>query len=206
MNSNLEFLKKAKKVYFVAMKEELDPSYTSSEVVFTGVGKARASRALLKWIMAHRQEMELWAAQRAEGKECEAPLIVSIGTAGSGKFKRGDIVFVEEFVNNGDSFLQERICFDVLPQKEGRCCASSDFFICDETFGSEKVAEMRRKFDCMDMESFALANICKIFGLDMVAIKCISDGADDNVETFDMMLPKFRAKLNAFVSSLDEAD
>lgn len=190
---NLEFLRRMRKVYFVAMTEELDASATSSEVVYTGVGKARATRGILKWMQANEELL----------RSNEPVLMISIGTAGSGKHNRSDILLVEDFVNNGDSFIQEKTHFSLLPEPTGFICASSDFFISDKNFDADHVARMRDSFDCMDMESFALANICAIFSLPFMAIKCISDSANDTVESFDEMLPKFRAQLNQLVSELD---
>ena len=192
-DENLEFLRKTPKVYFVAMKSELDADSTSSEVVYMGVGKARSTRALLKWIQANRQLI-------IDGN---APLIVSLGTAGSGKHMRGEILLCEKFANNGDSFIDESIEFDVLPQKTPYICASSDFFINEENFDAGKVSTMREKYDCMEMEAFALANICREAGLKFCAVKCVSDGADESVANFDVELPKFRAKLNEFVKQID---
>lgn len=193
VDKNLEYIKKARKVYFVAMKEELDAECTSSEVVYTGVGKARATRGLLRWIQAHTDELERGV----------LPLVISLGTAGSGRHERGSIVLAEDFVNNGDVFIRERLHFDVLPEPTGHVCASSDFFVSQHNFSEDHVRKMREEYDCLDMESFALANVCSVYGLGFMAIKCISDGADDTVESFDEMLPRFRAKLNALVSQLD---
>lgn len=190
---NLEFLRRMRKVYFVAMTEELDAESTSSQVVYTGVGKARATRGILKWMQANEDLL----------RSGEPVLMISIGTAGSGKHDRSDILLVEDFVNNGDSFIQEKTHFEILPDPTGYICASSDFFISDKNFDADHVARMRNTFDCMDMESFALANICAIFDLPFLAIKCISDGANDTVESFDEMLPRFRAQLNELVARLD---
>lgn len=190
---NMEFLRRMRKVYFVAMTDELDESATSSQVVYTGVGKARATRGILKWMQANEDLL----------RSNEPVLMISIGTAGSGKHNRSDILLVEDFVNNGDSFIQEKTHFNLLPEPTGFVCASSDFFISDKNFDSDHVARMRQTFDCMDMESFALANICAIFSLPFMAIKCISDGANDTVESFDQMLPKFREQLNRLVAQLD---
>lgn len=193
MDKNWEFIKKSDKVYFVAMNEELDASCTQCAVVFTGVGKARATRGILKWMQANQARLDTgWK-----------PLIISIGTAGSGKHNRGDIILVDRFTNNGDSFIRETMDFNILPEPNGYICGSSDFFISDKNFDSDHVHRMRGEFDCMDMESFAIANICAIFNLPFLAIKCISDGANDTVESFDEMLPKFRAQLNQLVQELD---
>jgi len=189
---NLEFLKNTPKVYFVAMHQELDASFSDSQVIYTGVGKARMTRALLKYYVENKALIE----------SGQTPLIVNIGTAGSGKYHRGDIVFCDNFVNNGDSFIIEKIEFDTFPAKENHVCASSDFFISEKIFAPELIHEMKEKYDCMDMESFALANICSTLGLKFCAVKCISDGCDDTVANFDEELPKFRAILNNFVKSI----
>lgn len=193
-SENLEFLRKADKIYLVAMKEELDSTVTDTPVVYTGVGKARASRALLSYLSSHRPRFTAH----------DTPVIVSIGTAGSGKHHKGDIILVDNFANNGDAFIRETISFDTFPQPTGHICASSDFFVGPENFSAEKIATFRESFDCMDMESFALANICALFGLKFCAVKCISDGADNVVSNFDKELPIFREKLNNFVRELDK--
>lgn len=192
-DTNIEFLRRSKKVYIVAMESELDAACTDSPVIYAGVGKARVSRAILTYIREHREEI-------ARG---DAPLFVSIGTAGSGKHCKGDIILCEKFANNGDSFIQEEIDFDILPEPVPYICASSDFFISDKTFSAARVCAMREKYDCLEMEAFALANICKALGLKFCAIKCVSDGANDTVESFDRELPKFRAKLNEFVKIIN---
>ena len=191
---NLEFLRNSKKVYFVAMHEELDAESTSCEVVYTGVGKARATRAILRYIRENRDVME----------SENPPLIVSIGTAGSGKHHKGDILLCERFFNNGDSFIKESIEFNTFPESTPFICASSDFFVSEYNFKAEEVSKMREAFDCLDMEAFALANICKELGLKFCAVKCISDGADGTVSDFDAELPAFRKKLNAFVKMIDK--
>lgn len=189
---NLEFLHRAKKIFFVAMKAELDAAATSSEVVFTGVGKARATRAIVKYVFEHQGVF----------KSPDAPVIVSLGTAGSAKFNKGEIILVDNFFNNGDNFIKEQISFDTLPCPTGRICGSSDFFVGPENFSQDKIMAMHEQFDCMDMESFALANVCKMLGIRFCAAKCISDGADSTVTDFDKELPRFRAILNEFAESV----
>lgn len=200
---NKEFLRGARKIYFVAMKEELDAESTSSEVVYTGVGKGRATRGIVNWIKEHWTEVEEWEKMRENGLAAQTPVFISIGTAGSGKHQRSDILLLDRFMNNGDSFIREVVDFHTLPDPTGYICASSDFFISEHNFDANHVANMRQEFDCLDMESFALANICAIFNFRFCAIKCISDGANDTVESFDQMLPRFRAQLNELVAQLD---
>lgn len=192
-NRNFEFLRTTPKLFFVAMEAELDASLLKTPVIYTGVGKARATRALIRYI---KDNQELVASG-------EAPLIVSIGTAASGKYSKGDIVMVDNFYNNGDSFIQEKISFDTFPEATGHVCASSDFFVGPENFEAGKIEAMRSRFDCMDMESFALANVCREYGLRFCAVKCISDGGDGAVCDFDAELPRFREILNNFAKSID---
>lgn len=191
-HENIDFLRNTPKVLFVAMHKELDSEWADCPVIYTGVGKARMTRAIIKYFVEHKELID----------SGNAPLIVNIGTAGSGKYHRGDIVFCDSFVNNGDSFIIEKLDFDTFPVKENHICASSDFFISEKIFSKDIIDRMRTDYDCMDMESFALANICSTLGLKFCAIKCISDGCDDTVANFDEELPKFRAILNDFVGSL----
>jgi len=193
LDANLEFLRKAHKVYIVAMESELDADSTTSEVIYAGVGKARVSKALLTYLKENRELIE-------NGK---APLFVSLGTAGSGKHSRGEILICQKFANNGDSFIRDEIDFDVLPEPTPYICASSDFFVSEKNFAPGDISTMRESYDCLEMEAYALANICKTYGLEFCAVKCVSDGADDTVANFDLELPKFRAKLNEFVKKID---
>jgi len=193
LDANLEFLRKAHKVYIVAMESELDADSTSSEVIYAGVGKARVSKALLTYLKENRELIE----------SGNAPLFVSLGTAGSGKHSRGDILICEKFVNNGDCFVKDEIDFDILPEPTPYICASSDFFVSEKHFTAGDVSTMRESYDCLEMEAYALANICKTYNLNFCAVKCISDGADDTIFNYDQELPKFRAKLNEFVKNIE---
>jgi len=194
LDPNLEFLRKARKVYIVALKGELDAECCkSSEVIYAGVGKARVTKALLTYIKENRELFE----------NGQAPLFISIGTAGSGKHNRGDILICEKFVNNGDNFVIDEIDFDILPEPTPYLCASSDFFVSEKHFTPGDVSTMRESYDCLEMEAYALANVCQTYNLKFCAVKCISDGADDTVLNFDQELPKFRAKLNEFVKKIE---
>ena len=205
--NNLDFLRRARKIYFVAMTLELDEGHTDSPVIYTGVGKARMTRAALKFLKENPALASAGVHDPAERmrlvEEGKLPLIVNLGTAGSGKLGRGDIVLCTNFVNNGDDFIRERLYFPVVPEPASYVCGSSDWCISEKNFSNSEVASMREEFDCLDMEAYALANICDIYGLPFCAVKCISDGADDTVLNFDLELPRFRAMLNEFVESLN---
>lgn len=190
---NLDFLRKADKIYIVAMKEELDSELLKTPVIYTGVGKARVTRAVVKYIF---DNYELFAAGKG-------PVIVSLGTAGSAKYKKGDILLVDNFYNNGDKFIRHRITCDTFPEPTGLVCGSSDFFVCKENFSDKQIEWMHNEFDCMDMESYAIANICEELGVKFCGIKCVSDGADSPVIDFDKELPRFREILNNFAKTLE---
>ncbi len=190
---NLEFLRNSDKVYIVAMREELDSELLKTPVIYSGVGKARVSRAVVKYIFDHYEQF-------AAGK---GPVIVSLGTAGSAKYNKGDILLVDNFYNNGDCFIRHRISCDTFPEPTGLVCGSSDFFVCKENFPDDKIAWMHKEFDCMDMESYAIANICEELGVKFCAVKCVSDGADSPVIDFDKELPRFREILNNFAKTLE---
>lgn len=190
---NLDFLRNADKVYFVAMKGELDSELLKTPVIYTGVGKTRVSRALVRYIF---DNYELFASGKG-------PVIVSLGTAGSAKYNKGDIILVDRFFNNGDTFVRDEIVCDTFPEPEGNICGSSDFFVCPDNFSEDKIKWMHENLDCMDMESYAMANICEELGVKFCAVKCISDGADSPVFDFDTELPRFREILNNFAKTLE---
>lgn len=204
---NLDFLRKAKKIYLVAMTLELDEGHTKWPVIYTGVGKSRMTRGVLGYIKDHPELSQHGAATPEQFRRLiesgDLPIIINIGTAGSGKLDRSDIVMCSSFIDNGDSFIRERIDFNVLPVNDGLLCASSDWFISEHNFSPAEVERMRTEYDCLDMEAYAVANVCKCFGIPFCSIKCISDGADDTVLNFDEALPGFRAQLNNFVETLD---
>lgn len=204
---NINFLRKAKKVYLVAMKQELDEEHTKWPVLYTGVGKSRMTKGLLRYLKEHPELREHDAKTHQQMRELvesgRLPIFINIGTAGSGKLSRRDIVMCSSFVDNGDSFIRDRLDFDIMPVNEGILCGSSDWFISEQNFSNSEVATMRGTYDCLDMEAYAVANVCDCFGLPFCSIKCISDGADDTVLNFDEELPKFRALLNEFVKTLE---
>lgn len=190
---NVEFLRNAQKVYFVAMEGELDSSQINTPVIFCGVGKGRATRAIVRYIFDHH---DLFASG-------EGPVIISLGTAGSGKFKKGEIVLADNFTNIGDRCIRVPFAFNTFPVPTGISCASSDYFVGMENFSPEEIDGFHKEFDCMDMESYALASVCYELGLKFCAVKCISDGADKNEASFDEELPRFKKILTDFAKSLE---
>lgn len=190
---NLEFLRKADKVYFVAMKDEIDDTDIKTPIVYTGVGKGRATRAIVRYIFDNYERF-------ASGN---GPVIVSLGTAGSGKFRKGEIVLADTFTNIGDPFIRVPFSFDTLPVPTGISCASSDYFIGMENFSQEEIDKFHKDFDCMEMEAYAIASVCKELNIKFVAVKCISDGADSRVTDFDAELPRFRQIITDFAKGLE---
>ena len=119
-----------------------------------------------------------------------------------GTSERGP-VDVDDFSNIGDRCVRFPIAFDVFPEPTGNTCASSDYFVGIENFSSPEIESFRNEFECMDMESFALATICSELGIRFCAVKCISDGADKTMSNFDEDLPRFKAVIDEFVKSLE---
>ena len=151
-----------------AMTEEAQGAFDDQNVLYTGIGKINAAYALTKSLAEQKPD-----------------LVINCGTAGSTKHAKGTIVNCTAFIQRdmdvtplGFEKYQtpfsdrpitietaERI--DALPQG---LCASGDSF---DTTGNQD-------FDAVDMEAFALADICARENIPFLCLKYISDGADDS--------------------------
>nr|WP_317630592.1 nucleosidase [uncultured Flavobacterium sp.] len=161
------------KVLFVfALESEAGAFFKDKNVVFTGVGKVNASYHVTKAIAKFNPE-----------------LIVNLGTAGSGYFKRYEVVNCTEFVQRdmdvcGLGFemyetpysktpivLQHGLIFNGVNRG---ICGTGDSF---ETNLTDKI------YNLVDMEAYALASIAHAENIDFLCLKFISDGADDEAAT-----------------------
>lgn len=137
-------------------------------VHYTGIGKVNAAMAATDVI--HKTKCKV---------------IINLGTSGSSRFKTHDLVEVSSFVQRDMDitplgFKVGETPYDPIPgaiqlipyfpELPTGVCGTGDSF---ET-GAPKVP-----CDLVDMEGYALAKVCRKMGVQLISLKYITDGADD---------------------------
>jgi adenosylhomocysteine nucleosidase len=157
-----------------AVRAESSGTFEVAGVPFLlcGVGKVNAAIAL-----THELNRYAYASM-------PMPLVMNFGTAGSRSFPAGSVVECCEFIQRDMDarelgFSLGLTPFDTLPPK----------LTFDPTFGTlptavcgtgDSFAGGAAEFECdvVDMEAFALAKVCKLYGAAFACVKYVSDGAD----------------------------
>lgn len=152
-------------ILFVFALEQEVPNIKLDNMLFTGIGKVNAAHKLTKYL-------------------CENPhieLVVNYGTAGRIEdVKRGELIAVNRFIQ-GDYICDlpghegEAITFMQWLPWSIRTCATHDRFI----EGGLEYLQLRwsHKVNCVDMEAYALAQVCSQMGKNFHCYKYISDDA-----------------------------
>lgn len=141
-------------------------------VLYTGIGKVNAAIALTRRLTEYVERNE------------PLPLVVNCGSAGSGTFPTGTVVSCSEFIQRDmdvqplgfeigvtpyediPAVLRFAIPIPGLPQA---VCGSGDSFA---------TAPQGLHCDVVDMEAYALAKVCWVYGAQFACAKYVSDGAD----------------------------
>ena len=175
-----------------ALKEEyfndLEPPFW--DIMYTGIGKINATMAVMKKIFDEKY-------QRYD-------FIINVGSCGSKKYKTGDIVRCQSFLEWDRTlipgFIDDSVIYEddisssvILPYTNVRC-GSSDLFMENE------VKEAR--VDVYDMESYALAKVCREYYIPFLSIKYVSDSG--NLNYWQTSLPKVRVALGKALKLLAE--
>ena len=164
------------------------------DVLYTGVGKVNATFKLTQKFGKF-------------GSYVPYDLVINYGTAGSRKYKQGELVDCTKFVQRdmdvtGLGFIKYQTPFeknipiqldydhvDFNPIGKKALCGSGDSFVQEETIG-----------DVVDMESYALAKVCKLYNVPFISFKYITDGADGDAgidweENVDKGIMKFKKEI-----------
>lgn len=162
-----------------ALASEL-PSYLPEKLLFTGVGKINATHVLTRYLAAHP----------------EVKTVINYGTAGAAygvskgelvkctTFIQGDIDCGELVGGPGITFGDDEILSNVLQfGTEGLICRTQDQFV-NDIHGLDLFDHLihGNKFNCVDMEAYALAKVCAYMNKDFLCYKYISDDADGNAD------------------------
>lgn len=168
-----------------ALRAEARGHFDDFNLVYTGVGKVNAAYRLSHAIFS-------WKAEKGHFPD----MVLNLGSAGSTKFECGEVVNCTKFIQRdfdttavgediyqtpfeiGSELLENGIPFSEWPQG---ICGTGDTFV---TEGGD------HSWNVMDMESYALAKVCKFEKIPFACFKYITDGADGDageswVETVD---------------------
>lgn len=156
-----------------ALEAEARSYFDKFVPVYTGIGKVNAAYRLTRRIAE-------WRANHGASPQ----FVLNLGSAGSSRFKKGEVVNCTSFVQRDfdatafgcDPFTTP---FDVIPAtlKNGHrfdgfaegVCGTGDNFVTDMSAALWNV---------VDMEAYALAKACYIERIPFGCLKYITDGAD----------------------------
>ena len=162
----------------IACKEESCGLFETigNNVIFTGVGKINTTYNLTKKIYELNNNVDL---------------VINFGSVGSNKFNRGDLVYCRKFIqydmdsrefgydlgitpsDDKELILEHKKIIDNLPEA---ICGTADCFSPNDNF--------KKIIDVADMESYALAKVCKKENIDFCSIKYITNNFNSG-DAFD---------------------
>ncbi len=139
-----------------ALKEEEGGLFNDYRYIITGIGKVNAAHALTKAIYENRPK-----------------LVVNLGTAGSFNHKIGDIINPIYFKDDMDlsslGFINR--------QEKGLSLYHDQITLICKTVTN---INHDKKYECVDMEAFALATVCHNENIPFACLKYVSDNANEN--------------------------
>ena len=165
-----------------ALEVETQGQLNNYDVLYTGVGKFNSTIKLME---------RLGSIFLSREGEIAPNLVINYGTAGSRKYKQGELVDCTKFIQRdmdvtGLGFQRGETPFEkeppiVIESKSSfnpigkhATCGSGDNFVEDRTNYYGEV---------VDMEAYALAKVCTYYGVPFISFKYISDGADCDANT-----------------------
>ncbi len=154
-------------LFVFALESEAADEFINYNTLITGIGKVSATYALTKHLL-----------------QTKPSLIVNLGSAGSGQFKRGEVICCSKFIQRdmdvrGLGFQQYETPFSNLPVllEYGMILPGLPQGIC----GTGDTFEMKHfcnDYNVIDMEAYTLALIAMKENVPFLCLKYISDGAD----------------------------
>ena len=160
-----------------ALEVETQNQLKDYDVLYTGVGKVNATLELTKVLQkAHLHYLPPMP-----------KLVINYGTAGSRKYKKGELVDCTKFIQRdmdvtglgfqrGETpyeqdppFVIQQQNIEFNPIGIEATCGSGDNFVEDRTNYYGEV---------VDMEAYALAKVCYLYDVPFISFKYITDGAD----------------------------
>ncbi len=154
-------------LFIFALESEAADEFTNYNCLFTGIGKVSATYALTKYL-----------------SHTKPSLIINLGSAGSSRFKKGEVICCTKFIQRdmdvrGLGFHQYETPLSGIPAilEYGMSLLPLSHAVC----GSGDTFEMNHlsdDYDLVDMEAYALALVAMKESISFLCLKYISDGAD----------------------------
>ena len=160
-----------------ALEMETQDKLDDWEVIYTGVGKINATMKLVDRFTDYNY--------------VRPGLVINYGTAGSRKYEQGELVDCTQFIQRdmdvtglgfeiGQTPFEKGIPIiiqsesDFNPIGKNALCGSGDSFMKGLPYAWYK----NQIGDVVDMEAYALAKVCRSYGIPFISFKYITDGAD----------------------------
>lgn len=163
-----------------ALASEL-PEVLPEQVLFTGVGKVNATYVLTRYLCNH-PEVKTVINYGTAGKahQVNKGELVKCTTFLQGDMECGDLVDCPGITFGDDKAVEGIIQFGT----QGKICRTQDQFVTDvDSLDMFQHLVMNNKFNCVDMEAYALAKVCTMLHKDFHCYKYISDDAEDDAGT-----------------------
>jgi len=161
-----------------ALEIETQGQLDDWQLIYTGVGKVNATMHLLDRLTDYNF--------------VRPELVINYGTAGSNKYKQGELVDCTKFVQRdmdatGFNLEMGQTPFDDTPiiietksdfnpiGKNGLCGTGDNFMT-----GLKYIWYKKQLGDIVDMEAYALAKVCNSYNIPFISFKYITDGADED--------------------------
>jgi len=139
------------------------------DIIYTGVGKVNATLHLCTALT---------------GRDLQNLVVINLGSAGSHVHDAGAVIWATRFFERdmdatalgftlGQTPFEEHTYLDnglAIPGMPQAACYTGDSFV------TSRHPSLR--FDIIDMEAYALAKVCRHFGVPFLALKFITDGAN----------------------------
>ena len=166
-------------IVVTALQNEL-PQCQPERILFTGVGKINATHVLTRYLERHP----------------EIKTVINYGTAGAAHgVQKGELLKCTTFIQGdmdcgelvggpGITFGDESIMSNVLQfGTDGLICRTQDQFV-DNVHALDMMQNIIQgnRFNCVDMEAYALAKVCLMMEKDFICYKYISDDADGDAD------------------------
>lgn len=167
-------MKNDKIALIIALPSESQKLFEKENITvhYCGIGKVNAAQKTTEVILKHKPQH-----------------ILNLGTAGSHKFKTQSLVEISAVIQRDMDLsllgfpwsetpldpipgtIQLKTFLSDLPKG---VCGTGDIF-------QTKIKS--EKYDLVDMEAYAIAKVCKKYGIEFSSVKYISDGSDENTKS-----------------------
>ena len=166
-------INKNETLFVVALEDEAGEKFKDFDLIYTGVGKVNAAYNLTKELYNRKFKNRL------------PKYVVNFGSCGSRKFKKGELVACNQFIQRDmmDSDEATKLTLgktprDTIPMiiEHKKIIEDLDYAICGT---GDNFATKQSKIEIIevyDMEAYSLAKVCYFEEINFISIKYITDG------------------------------